>query len=83
MWFHTHYVSYIFTISILKNRPFCNVSYKYGVSSVYTIYTHFMTYPESSCLIKLTSSESRTITNEKFYPIHIKMINSKPAEHTI
>ena len=29
------------------------------------MYTHFMTYPESSCLIKLTSSESSTITNEK------------------
>ena len=26
---------------------------------------NFVTYPESSCLIKLTSSESSTITNEK------------------
>ena len=25
-----------------------------------------MAYPESSCLIKLTSSESSTITNEKY-----------------
>ena len=29
------------------------------------MFIHFMTYPESSCLIKLTSSESSTITNEK------------------
>ena len=64
-WFHTHFVFYIITISILKNRPFCNVSYTYGVSSVYTMYIHFMTYPESSCLIKLTSGESSTIINEK------------------
>ena len=52
-------------MSILKNRPFCNVSYTYGVSSVCTMYTHFMAYPKSSCLIKLTSSESSTITDEK------------------
>ena len=45
-----------------KNKPFCNVSYTYGVSSVYF---HFMTYPELSCFIKLTSSESGTIINEK------------------
>ena len=30
------------------------------------MYILFMTYPESSCLIKLTSSESSTITNEKY-----------------
>ena len=29
------------------------------------MYTHFMAYPKSSCLIKLTSSESSTITDEK------------------
>ena len=38
-----------------------------------------MTYPESSYLIKLTSSESSTRND---YPIYIKTINSKPAEHT-
>ena len=65
IWFHTHYVFYITTINILKNRPFCNVSYTYGVSSVYTMIIHFMTYPAVFCLIKLTSSESSTITNEK------------------
>ena len=31
-----------------------------------------MTYPESSCLIKLTSSESSTITNEKCLSYTIK-----------
>ena len=29
------------------------------------MYILFMTYPESSCLIKLTSSESSTIADEK------------------
>ena len=51
IWFHTHYVFSITTISILKNRPFCNVSYAYGVPSVYTMYIHFMTYHESSYLL--------------------------------
>ena len=36
-----------------------------------------MTYPESSCLIKLTSSESSTITNEKCLSyIYIKIIRA-------
>ena len=30
IWFHTHYVFYITTISNLKNILFCNVSYTYG-----------------------------------------------------
>ena len=67
-----------------KNRLFCNVSYAYGVSSVYTMFIHFMTYPESFCLIKLTSSESSTITNEKClsYIYQINQFKTSRAHNT-
>ena len=83
IWFHTHYVFYITTISYFKTDYFVTFLTHNGVSSVYTMFIHLMTYPESYCLIKLTKSESSTITNEKGYPIYNKIINSKQAEHKI
>ena len=39
------------------------------------MYIHFMPHPESSCLIKLTSSESSTISDEEYlFFIFIKIV---------
>ena len=70
-----HYINLV--LSILKSKPFCSISYTYGVSSVYTVYIHFMTYPASSCLIKLTSSDSSTISNEKYLSYIHTYINNQ------